>query len=69
MNPIPDLNSYVPLDNKGQVIWNEKGLSLNARLAVSEQPVVREMHGAEGWIAFWHAAKDIGWMPTAPSVL
>jgi len=69
MKPIPSLNSYVPLDHKGQVIWTEKGLSLNARLAVLECPQVIEMHGTDGWLAFYHAAKDTGWLPTAPAPL
>ncbi len=69
MQPIKELNSHLNLDSRGQVKWDEKGLSLNARLAVSEQPQVVEMHGAEGWLAFWHAAKDTGWMPTAPAGL
>lgn len=63
---VPDLNSSLDLDPKGQVKWDEKGLSLNARLHVQEQPEVHEMHGAEGWIAFYRASREIGWMPTAP---
>mgnify|MGYP001568761347 CR=1 FL=1 len=73
-NPVKDLNSPVALDSKGRVIWDEKvdhmsGLPLvgrNVRLHVSEAPEVVEMHGADGWLAFWRASKETGFLPTAP---
>lgn len=67
--PVPSLQHSLLFDEKGRVKWDEKGLSLNARLAVSDAPQVVELYGIEGWMAFWHAAKNTGWMPTAPGAL
>lgn len=66
---VPSLQQHLNLTRKGEVRWDDKGLPKvghNARLVVKEQPEVQEMHGAEGWLAFWHAAKETQFLPTAP---
>lgn len=73
MNPIESLNSHVELDEHGAVIYRKVyHLPKVGRLAVREQPEVKELPGAEGLRAFYEASRQHNmnmrnpWAPTQP---
>lgn len=71
--PVPSLQHPVQFTRTGEVVYEKVDhlpkVGQNARLMVADLPDVVEMHGVDGWLAFWHASKETGFMPTAPGVL